>query len=134
MSAYATFNEFTEYGLPQRSIGDQDMDRVLKAITAASRTVDSYLAPRYPVPLTQWPEIVTRHTCSIAVWFYLGNRGFQTEGPDEIIRIAYEDAIKWCKDVAAGRATIIGIAADGTSPVPQAAPTAVIDSEPLRGW
>jgi len=134
MAAYATLDQFWVYGLPQKAVEYEEVAAITAAIDSASRTIDSYLAPRYPVPLARWPELLIRHTCSMALWYFMSQRGFDTDGPDEVVRVRHDDAIRWCKDVAAGRASIIGVAAENTNPVPDEATFEVVDSEPLRGW
>lgn len=86
-------------------------DTVLtEALEDADGLIDSYLAGRYALPLADVPKILKRYACDIAR-FYLWK-----DNAGEIVRQAYQDAEKFLKDVAAGKA---GIGLDASNqPVP----------------
>lgn len=88
---------------------------VAQALSDADAEIDSYLAPRYAVPLSPVPAYVVRVACAIARYRLLG------QAADDQARKDYEDARAWLRDVGAGRAQITGVA-----PVPSAAPAATV--------
>lgn len=132
MTTYATIDDFTTHGLPSRAVDDEwPIDGFLDA---ASRVVDSYLATRYAVPFTVWPPSITQCVCKIAAWEYVsGQRGRQPGGPDEVIRLRFEDAMRWLREVSAGKVSLIGVT-DVDAPVPDAPGAADVESDDLRGW
>lgn len=70
-----------------------------KALTAATAEIDSYLCTRYAVPVPA-SDNMARIAGQIAQYRLLG------DAADDRSRQDYEDAIRWLKDVQAGRAAI----------------------------
>ena len=83
--------------------------------------IDSYVGLRYDLPLATVPERLKRLSAAIAR-FYL-----HKDAPPEAVRQAYDDGIKFLKDVAAGRAVL-----DVAGAEPAAAPASVQTSGPAR--
>lgn len=78
------------------------VDSVVTGIlTEASAKVDSYCGQRYTIPL-QTSEQVKGLTLDIAVHLLFQRRRRQ---PEEVVR-AYDNAIAFLRDVAAGRASL----------------------------
>lgn len=118
--AYATVADLvTRYGeaelidLTDRAdppVGVVDADVADGAIADASGEVDAYLGVRYALPVSPVPAHLLTAVCDIARYRLHGNRV-----TDEV-RTRYEDAIRWLKDVAQGRALLPGAtAASGTT-------------------
>lgn len=84
---------------------------VLAAIQRACAEVDSYLGQRYGVPLADVPVAVADATLTIT-WYRLHPDGADAPA----LRIRYEDAIRWLRDVAAGRAALPGVVNNAASP------------------
>lgn len=80
-----------------------------QAIADADSEIDSYAGRRYVVPMSPTPDRVKRLSVDIAVYNLFEKRGstFGGEIP-EVYRNMYEDAIRFLKDVSAGRADIPG--------------------------
>lgn len=105
--AYATRAQIeSRYGLDElRQVTDrdgtgvEDDDRILAALDDASAEADSYIGARYDIPVTTSPRLV-QVTCAIARYRLHEDRA------TEQIRQDYEDAVKWLRDVAAGKATL----------------------------
>lgn len=130
MTAYATFEEFENLGLIASAI--DDCSQVEAAILSASRFADSLIGTRYPGPLETWPESLTNAVCKIAAFEYMATRGYQPEGPDEIILIRRNQAVDWLKMIGRGQAVLVGVGAKAPTP---AAPTAArVSSDEQRGW
>lgn len=98
---YATETDFSLLGLPNEALYNVDTFVIDAALAAASRTVDSYLAKRYPVPLATWGDDITRIVVDLAQYDILARRGFRPgSGADEIVVKRREDAIEWLKLVS----------------------------------
>lgn len=106
---YATATDLYRLALRQAAlsglgIADQDA-----ALEAASRVADGYLQARYKLPLSAWGDDLRRAVAIIAAYDLLAGRGFAPEGVDEHIRLRYEDAIAWLRDVSRGVVTPVGL-------------------------
>lgn len=76
-----------------------------RALERASSEMDSYLGAVYAVPVSPVPEIVEQYCIDIAIYRASADAGAVTDEK----RKRYEDAIAWCKSVAAGKAVLIGV-------------------------
>ncbi len=81
--------------------GAVDNDRVSDCISAAEGILDSYCGGRYTLPLTVTAQIKDA-ALSICIYKLHSLRQLAPEK----VRMEYEDAIAYLKDVAAGRATL----------------------------
>lgn len=105
--AYATRAQIeARYGLSElvqatdkAGTGVEDDTAITDALDDASSEVDSYIGARYSVPVTTSPRLV-QVTCAIARY-----RLHEDHATDQI-RKDYDDAVKWLRDVAAGRAVL----------------------------
>ena len=74
-----------------------------RAIADAAGLIDAHLAGRYVLPLsTPHPAQLVRVACDITRYFL-----HDLSAPD-LVREHYEDAVKWLRDVAAGKVPLIG--------------------------
>lgn len=82
--------------------GDDAIDAtvVTRALTDADSVINSYLAQRYSVPLTEVPQVLTIRACDIARYF------LHEEHAPEAVQRRYEAAIRWLRDAAVGKASI----------------------------
>lgn len=107
---YATRTDLEQLGLVAGALsGIADAD-VNAALLAASSMADGYLASRYgsSLPLATWPESLTQHVCAIAAFRLMSAIGFNPEdGAHVVIRMGYDDAIRWLRDVSKGVVTLI---------------------------
>lgn len=89
--------------------GIADSDAVAAALTKASSMADSYLARWLPIDSADdAPEVLKDAVIRIAHYQLTGQTG------NEETRLRYEDAIRWLRDVAAGKASL-GIAPADTA-------------------
>lgn len=75
------------------------------ALEAASRRADGQLTRRFTLPLLTWGEDLRQAVCDIAAYRLLKARGFNPSkgGADsEQLRLGFEDALKWLKQVGDG--------------------------------
>lgn len=109
MAAYATTSDLYRLALRRTALEGIPQADQERALEAASRLADSYLQARYRLPLTAWGDDLRRAVAVIAAYDLLAGRGFAPEGVDEHIRLRYEDAITWLRDVSRGAATPVGV-------------------------
>jgi phage gp36-like protein len=100
---YATQDDLFRLGLPEGALRGVSPATIEEALEAASRLADSYLRARYALPLSSWDESLTRAVAAIAAYDLMAVRGYDpARGADEVLRLRYEDAIRWLERVAAG--------------------------------
>ncbi|MBT9485834.1 MAG: DUF1320 domain-containing protein [Myxococcales bacterium] len=102
--------------------GVEDVGVVDSAIDEASAEVESYLAVRYPVPVSPVPRVLAGAATSVAIWNLARGRGYDAESADKAIRMAYDDAMKWLKALGGGTAQLpsanVGGTTAATAPTP----------------
>ena len=77
-----------------------DATVVTRAIDDADDLIDSYIGKRYDLPLVTVPDRLKRVSADIARYH------LHADAPTETVRRAFEDAMKFLADVAAGRAVL----------------------------
>lgn len=113
--------------LQGKSLGDQNA-----ALATASRVADSYLRQRYAVPLESWEDDLRRVVCDIAAYDLAGQKAHGVDGRTTLVRVRYEDAVKWLKAVASGAASLAGPEHD--DPELDEGWGVGVASDPERGW
>lgn len=105
---------------------------VASALAGASAEIDGYLAVRYAVPVSPVPTSLREACLSIARYKLHGKSAGET------VRRDYEDAIRFLRDIADGRAALAGAAPPVTSPasgpVRFEAPARLLSREHLRDF
>ncbi|MBI1353271.1 MAG: DUF1320 domain-containing protein [Acidobacteria bacterium] len=110
MALYATVEDFEQRlpvvqivglcdGAAQGSAAYTEL--VTRALTAASAEVDSYAGARYALPL-QSSERLEQLTLDVAVYWLQKRRNMASEA----VRTQYEDAVRFLRDLAAGKAVL----------------------------
>ena len=79
-----------------------------RALADAAAEIDTYLAAKYDLPLTETPDILTRLAVDIAVYRLASAADVATEER----RMRYEDAVKLLERIASGEASL-GLASPG---------------------
>ncbi|WP_337840511.1 DUF1320 domain-containing protein [Rheinheimera sp.] len=92
---------------PQDAIADAEL-------TSASATIDSYLAGRYALPLSVVPLKL------VEVCANLTRYALHRNAVPELVKERYQDAIKWLRDVADGKASL-GISSSAETPATDSA-------------
>lgn len=103
------------------------------SLVAASQTADSYLGARYTLPLLAWGDDLRRAVCDIAAYDIATKKGFGLDGVVSLLRVRYEDVIKWLTKVAAGTVVPTGIT-DSATPSSSTRSRASVGSNTPRGW
>lgn len=88
---------------------------VSAALGDADALIEGYLASRYALPITPVPPMLKRMAADLARYMLHGNAA------TELVRKAYEDALKLLRDLADGRAALAGAAPVAVGAVPAAA-------------
>jgi phage gp36-like protein len=94
--------------LTTESGGVPDAAVVAEAIARAEAEIDAYLGVRYTLPLGTVPARVKVLAVDVAIYHLFTRRGIQ----EEVRRLRYSDALAFLRDVAAGKAQVVGL--DGT--------------------
>ncbi|QPC44515.1 DUF1320 domain-containing protein [Kaustia mangrovi] len=80
----------------------RDTARIAAALSDATAFVNSYIAARYPLPLSTVPDVLVTLCVDIALWRLASTADLLTEE----ISYRHKHAHDWLKDVAAGRAAL----------------------------
>lgn len=111
-----------------------DADVVTEMIAKADAEIDAYCGSRYTVPFTTVPDIVASLSVDMAIYHLYSRRSIAPE----VRRLKYDDAVKFLKDVAAGRATLGAsetTAAGASQDVAEiSSATRVMSRDNLSGW
>lgn len=86
--------------------GSVDDAVVTRAIADADAEIDSYCGSRYTVPLSPVPARVRQLSVDIAVYHLYARRAGTL--PEER-KTRYQDAVRFLRDVASGKASILGV-------------------------
>lgn len=93
--------------------------QVDQAIADADGTIDSYLAARYPLPLSQVPPVLERYACDMARYF------LHDRSPLEEVTNRYKEAIRYLEKVSKGD---ISLGIDSQGQRPQTTDGAIMES------
>jgi len=114
---YATSADLRLPDAVKASIGTTNIDA---ALAEASSLIDSYIGKQFDLPLSAVPLEVKSAACNLAAFMALQGRGFNPGSVDaETLRMSFEDARSWLRDVSTGKATLAypaGIDVEGTNP------------------
>ena len=120
---YAAFSDLNaQFGEQEvLAITDRDGDGVADttvvnmALQRASNTIDAYLSPRYPLPLTAVPDQLVELCCDIARYRLVGAEASETDA----IRTRYKDSLKTLELIRDGKIDI-GLSLAGQTPADSA--------------
>jgi phage gp36-like protein len=130
-TAYATPADLVSGALTAAALANVSQDVQARACIAASDEADGYLSRSKTLPLLQWPTELSRKVARVAGFETLSSRGFQPQGPSELILLERDRAITWLGKVGSGAVNPPGLV-DSTPQKRAAAPR--IASYPSRGW
>ena len=110
-----------------------DADVVARALADAEAEINSYLSARYVVPLSTVPQIVVARVCEVARYY------LHEEHATETVKARYDAAVRWVRDVAAGKASLGDDDVAPTEPASGAgpqfeAPERVFSRASLKGY
>lgn len=84
-------------------LGAVNQDVVAEAIADADAEIDSYCGNRYDVPLATATAMIAKISRDIAMYNLYGRR---PNGPSETVKERYANAVRFLKDVSAGRVSL----------------------------
>jgi phage gp36-like protein len=134
--AYATLTDIIDlYGENALVVADHDRDgepdliAVDRALSSAAAEIDTYIAVRYPLPLTSVAPFLITVCVDIAVYRLALSHDILSEEH----RTRYDDAIAFLKRVADGKAALIfSSSAPGEDGEPAAGPRPIVAGGPER--
>lgn len=114
---YATQNDIVElYGSDALFVADRDGDgvpdaaAVEQALSSASDEIDSFLAVRYPVPLSDpAPAVIRQYAIDIALYRLASSSDVMSEE----LRKRYEDAVAALRRIAKGEQALVLVSPEG---------------------
>lgn len=134
MPRYATTTDLVRLGVASTALSEIATATQEDALDACSATADGYLGGRFTLPLTAWGDDLRMHVAGMAAFRLLAGRGYDPQrGGDEVIRMLWEDAIRWLERVSAGTVTPAGIT-DATPEEREEVPSTVCITNSSRGW
>ena len=135
MTRYAETTDFARLGLPAAATTGIATASLNAALDAFGAVIGGYLQARgYTLPLTSWGDDLRRCNCLGAAWDVLRVRGYDPQANnDEAVRLGFEDAMRWLRDVAAGKVTPVGIV-DSTPSEDEATEQTFCVTNTRRNW
>lgn len=102
MARYAEIAHLEALAMLRSSLASVSTEDKNLALESASDEANSYLRARYTLPLTRWDTALRQHVVNITVYRLMSRKGFDPGvGSQEIIRLNYEDALRWLRGVQA---------------------------------
>lgn len=132
MTRYADATDIDTYGaLPATTSALFTTAQKNAALDECSAVADSYITGRVAtLPLTSWGADLRACVARMAAWKLLqGLRGYDAGSQGNAYKTAYDEAIKWLRDISKGDAKISG----GTADAPTRWGSRVTSSTP-REW
>lgn len=97
---YAKRSDLGLIGIQDEALEDVTIEKLAACLLSSTSDADDALNTIYPLPLETWPSSLKQRCADIATWRVMKAIGFQPQGSDEIIRMSFEDAVKWLSMVA----------------------------------
>ena len=88
--------------------GVADTNAIERALADASAEIDTYLAVKYDLPLSETPAVLTRLAADIAIY----RLAVSADRRIEEHRVRYDDAVKLLERISVGKASL-GLASPG---------------------
>ena len=109
--AYSTItdilNQLDEQTLIQLTddagMGAVNQSVITAAIADADSEIDSYCGSRYDVPLSSATGMIRKISVDMAIYNLYGRR---SQGPPETVAERYKNAVRFLRDVSAGKVTL----------------------------
>lgn len=125
MASYATLADLAQFAINPNAFASISGSVQQAQLDAASTLAEGYLADQYHLPIVApYPVDLRMNVCQIAAFFLMTFRGYRPGGADELIRVRYDDAIKWLTNIASGMISPPGII-DSSPTVKEGAPVVV---------
>jgi phage gp36-like protein len=135
VSQYCTVAEVGTIGVNPEAFTDATPEQRRQEVKSASDLMDSYLANRYTLPLTAWPDVLRKCCAVLAACNLIDARGRDPDA-DSIVDITRKFWIEWLKGVSTSAVTPPGVtdSTPGATPGSSAALGARVQSSSSRGY
>jgi phage gp36-like protein len=135
ITKYAQPSDIPVYGVSEDAISGIPPESVEQALQGASSQIDSAFRSRFTLPLFSVDQATVRCCCVLAVYDLLVVRGYNpAAGADENLRLRFQDANSWLRQVASGLMTP-DVKDSSADPEPGTDSTrARVMSSSSRGW
>lgn len=135
MAAYASAADRDRLGIRSAALASLPAGTVEAQLEATSRMADGYIGNAYPLPLTAWGDDLRAAIVHVSDWNLLATRGFDPQrGNDEVIRLRYEDAMRWLREIHAGKLLPVGMAGTTTPEASSPLRRSHLFNQRDRGW
>jgi phage gp36-like protein len=135
MPAYATQADIaTLYGANALVVADHNRDGIVdsaavtRSLTSASDEIDTYLAARYTLPLTEVPGFLTTLAVDIALY----RLALSADVLSEEHRKRYDDALGHLKRIAKGEAALVFTATPATGDIDVSGAQPIVSGGPAK--
>jgi phage gp36-like protein len=135
MPAYATQADIaTLYGANALVVADHNRDGIVdsaavtRSLTSASDEIDTYLAARYTLPLTEVPGFLKTLAVDIALY----RLALSADVLSEEHRKRYEDALGHLKRIAKGEAALVFTATPATGDIDVSGAQPIVSGGPAK--
>jgi phage gp36-like protein len=135
MPAYATQADIaTLYGANALVVADHNRDGIVdsaavtRALTSASDEIDTYLAARYTLPLTEVPGFLKTLAVDIALY----RLALSADVLSDEHRKRYEDALGHLKRIAKGEAALVFTATPATGDIDVSGAQPIVSGGPAK--
>lgn len=112
--------DLSAYTPAERAAAATALAKVNRVLQDAEQTINSYLAGRYQLPLSNAPEVLERIAGQLARYF------LYDDAATEQIETLYKDSIKFLEGVSTGKVQL-GVTNSGTAATPAATAEMVSD-------
>ncbi len=109
----AAGEDLSGFSLEEQSAITAALAKIERSLQDALQTINSYLAGRYELPLTNVPEVLERIACQLARYF------LHDDAAADSVEALYKDSIKFLEGVSNGRVQL-GVTTSGTVAQPAA--------------
>lgn len=134
MPRYCTTTDLARLGLRSEALASIPLATQEAALDAQSSIASGYIASRKKLPLSAWGDDLKSVVARMAMFELLATRGYDPNaGSDEVLRLRFEDAMRWLRDFADGRVDAPDMV-DATPTDTSDEATTYARSAPRRRW
>ncbi len=114
--AYATVAYFRMNAPSAQAFTNTSDDVIQSGLNRFSRYADGYLMRKFRLPLIEWQDDLRGCVTDMTAYQIMKVRGFNPEGADAVLYVAYQDADKWLKSIPLNTTPMVIDSSGGTTP------------------
>jgi phage gp36-like protein len=99
---YITIAELEAFGINSAALRGITAEQKTQCILIASSELEDIAGTRFTMPFATVTVAMKMHVARAASYHLLFGRGFCPDGDNQLIRMGYEDALKYFKSIATG--------------------------------